>query len=393
MTVLIYRYGNICEPDVMSTLRSFRVEVAEICEEITDKRLTAARRVELVSEGIEQYSPVFVFSINFFPAIAEVCHIYGIPYLCWSVDSPVPELFSKSIQYDTNRIFLFDRAQYQLFHRWNPEGIFHLPLAAATDRFDEVIAKASPQKSEKLRCDISFVGSLYSEKNKLKQITLPEYVKGYVDGIVEASLKVYGYNFVEEALTKECVKSIRENASDFYQAEDSLIDTDSYVTAHSYVGFQIAEAERIRTLNTLAEHFRVDLYTTSDATPLKNVTVHGGVHSLTEMPLVFRESRINLNITMKPIQTGLPLRVFDIMGCGGFCMTNYQEELGDWFEIGHDLECYGSMEELVEKCAYYLEHEDVRAEIARNGYRKVREGHTYQLRVMEMLRKVATPNL
>jgi len=389
MTILMYRYGNICEPDIISTFRAYNVEVAEICEEITDKMLTAARRVELVSDSINKCNPVFVFSINFFPAIAEVCHIYKIPYFCWTVDSPVLELFSKAIQYDTNRIFLFDKAQYQYFHRFNPDCIFYLPLAAATERFDEVIQKAAGQDLSKWACDISFVGSLYSEKNRLNQIKLPDYIKGFVDGIVEASLKVYGYNFVEEALTEECVKAIKVNASDFYEDENAVINPDAYIAAHSYIGFKIAEEERIRTLNALAQHFKVDLFTRSDVTPLKNVNVHDGVRTLTEMPLIFNRSRINLNMTIKPIQTGLPLRIFDIMGCGGFCMTNYQEEISDMFEIGQDIECYGSMEELIDKCAYYLEHEDVRARIAENGYRKVSEAHTYKMRIMEILRKGA----
>lgn len=385
MTVLMYRYGSICEPDVIMTLQALNIEVAEICEEITDKGVTASRRVELVSEGLNQYHPVFVFSINFFPAIAEVCHIYKIPYFCWTVDSPVLELFSKSIQRETNRIFLFDRAQYEYFHRFNPDCIFHLPLASAVDRFDKVIAGASKQEKDKFSCDISFVGSLYSEKSPLNQIELPEYVKGYLDGVVESSLKVYGYNFVEEALSEECIRELRKNAVSFHGAEDPIVNPDAYIAAHFFVGYKIAETERIRTLNALAEHFKVDLFTQSDTTPLRNVTVHGGVQSLTEMPIIFNKSRINLNMTIKPIQTGLPLRIFDIMGCGGFCMTNYQAEIPEYFEIGTDLECYGSMEELIDKCAYYLEHEDVRAQIARNGYEKVKAGHGYRERVVEML--------
>ena len=388
MTILVYRYGSICEPDIIETFRGFGVEVQEICEEITDKHLSAARRVELVSEGLNRCKPVFVFSINFFPAIAEVCHIYKVPYFCWTVDSPVPELFSRSIQRETNRIFLFDRAQYNDFGGFNPECIFHLPLAAATERFDKVIQEATEQEKQKYACDISFVGSLYSEKNKLSQFALPEYAKGYIDGVMESSLKVYGYNFMEEVLPENIVQAVKENAPDFYSAEDSLVNPDRYVTAHSYVGYHTAETERIRTLNTLAEHFKVDLYTRSDVTPLRGIAVHSGVQTLTEMPLVFRMSRINLNMTIKPIQTGLPLRIFDIMGCGGFCMTNYQEELTEHFEIGVDLEAYGSLEELVDKCAYYLEHEEQRAQIARNGYLKVKEKHGYKVRVMEMLRKV-----
>ena len=148
---------------------------------------------------------------------------------------------------------------------------------------------------------------------------------------------------------------------------------------------QIAETERARTLNTLAKYFKVDLFTRSDASALQGVCIHGGVESLTEMPKIFHLSKINLNMTIKPIQTGLPLRIFDILGCGGFLMTNYQTELPEYFDIGVDLEAYSCMEELVDKCAYYLGHEDERQQIAHNGYRKVCEQHTYIHRIQKMI--------
>jgi spore maturation protein CgeB len=388
MNVLIYRYGSICEPDIIDSFQKLNVDIQEISDEITDKSISPSKRVMLVRQAIDKYHPLFVFSINFFPSIAEICHICRLPYICWTVDSPVLELFSKSIQHDTNRIFLFDRAQYEYFHPFNPDCIFYLPLASAVERFDRTVHSASADDNEKFSSDISFVGSLYSEKNPLNSIELPEYIRGFIDGIVETSLKVYGCNFIEDALTDECVNAIKEKSDKFYTASDSIINPDRYVAAHYYVGIQAAEKERIRTLNALAEYFKVDLFTRSDTSPLKNVRVHGGVKTLTEMPLIFHQSKINLNMTIKPIQTGLPLRIFDIMGCGGFLMTNYQEELNDYFEIGRDLEAYGSMEELLEKCAYYLEHEDIRRQIAENGYEKVKKYHTYPARLADMLRTV-----
>jgi spore maturation protein CgeB len=230
------------------------------------------------------------------------------------------------------------------------------------------------------------VGSLYSEKNPLDTIKLPEYIKGFIDGIVNASLKVCGYNFIEDALSDDCIASIIKNFDITYNESDLVINPDRYVAAHYYIGMQAAEKERLYTLNTLAEHFKVDLFTQSDSAPLVGVNVHGGVKTLSEMPLIFHNSKINLNMTIKPIQTGLPLRVFDIMGCGGFLMTNYQDELTDHFEIGTDLEAYGSMDELIDKCAYYLTHEDVRRQIALNGYSKVKKYHTYNVRIATMLK-------
>ena len=81
--------------------------------------------------------------------MAEVCHIHNITYLCWSVDCPLLELFDKAIQYTTNRIFLFDRAQYEYFYPFNPNCIYYLPLAANIDRFDYAIQSITAQDKNK----------------------------------------------------------------------------------------------------------------------------------------------------------------------------------------------------------------------------------------------------
>lgn len=392
MNILLYRYGSICEPDILESFRRIGLTVIEEKTEITQKSVSNAQRVQLVEKAIKNHNPIFVFSINFYPAIAEICQIYQTPYFCWTVDSPVPELFSESICRRTNRIFLFDAAQYRRFAPHNPECIFHLPLASATERFDKVIATITDMDHKKYENDIAFIGSLYNEKSPLAKLPdLSDYGRGYLDALEESSLKVYGCNFVEETLDEKIVNEIKTLSTDFFDPGKAIAPSDNYVAAHSYVGMEMAVKERILTIEALAKHFPVDLYTKSDtsvfAPNIKGLRLHGGVASLTEMPKIFHLSRINLNMTIKPIMEGLPLRIFDILGCGGFCMTNYQAELPELFEIGHDLEAYSSLEELVEKCDYYLNHEEERRKIAENGYRKVCERYTYYHRINEMLSK------
>ncbi|MBQ5483858.1 MAG: glycosyltransferase family 1 protein, partial [Lachnospiraceae bacterium] len=88
-------------------------------------------------------------------------------------------------------------------------------------------------------------------------------------------------------------------------------------------------------------------------------------------------SKININTTSKIIRTGLPLRIFDILSCGGFCLSNYQDEIPEHFVPGEDLVVYSSMDEMIALCEYYLSHEGERADIARSGYEKVKANYTY----------------
>lgn len=394
MEILFYRYNSICEPDILQTFKSFGITVHTEELEMHDKGVTPQTCSARVAEWILSHPLSFVFSINFFPAISYTCEHFHIPYVCWSVDSPVPELFSNALKNRCNRIFLFDKAQYDFFSPYNPSGIFYLPLATNVKRWEQVVLSMTEDDYTRYGADVSFVGSLYTEKCKydtlVSQNILSQYTRGFVDGLLEAQLHVYGYNFIYDNLTDRVIREIADADPQFYHGTDTFMDTDRYLVAHQYLGMKLAAVERQRTLAALSEKFSVALYTRSDVSALPHVQARGGVSTLTEMPKVFQASRINLNITMRPIETGLSLRVWDVLGCGGFLLTNYQAELPSYFEIGKDLDAYESQEELMEKVQYYLSHEEERVEIAIHGYEKTARLHSYENRLAEMLRILFT---
>lgn len=386
MEILFYRYNSICEPDILQVFTDFGITVHVEEQEMHNKSITPRECAGKVAEWILQKPLSFVFSINFFPAISYTCEKLKVPYVCWSVDSPVPELFSNALKNRYNRIFLFDRAQYEFFSPVNPDCIYHLPLASNVKRWEQIVLGMTDTDFITYGADLSFVGSLYTEKCKYDRLSLSPHTRGFVDGLMEAQLKVFGCNFIPESLTEEVIREIADADPDFYKSEDAYTDMSRYLVAHQYIGMKLAAVERERTLNRLAKHFHVTLYTRSDTSALSNVHCRGGVNTLTEMPKVFQASKINLNMTMRPIETGLSLRVWDILGCGGFLLTNYQAEIPDYFEVGKDLETYESMEELEAKVQYYLTHEEERTEIAINGYEKTAKHHTYEIRLAQMIK-------
>lgn len=390
MEILFYRYNSICEPDLIESFEKLGITVVEDRTQITEKNVSGERLVDEVAEILRNHSFIFVFSVNFFPALSEICELMQVPYIAWTVDVPIQELFSKSLENKCNRVFMFDKSQYLYFKDRNPEGIFYLPLATNTARWDKVISSASESERKKFGSDISFVGSLYGEKNPFRKIKgMDDYTKGYLQGVIEAQLQVYGENFTEKMLPDEIMRKLDPIIPDMHQPLfEGKLQAQRYLIAHSFIGVEIAQTERIRLLNALAKTQKVDLYTFSDTSELSNVKVHQGVKTLTEMPVVFNSSRINLNITMRPIATGLSLRVYDICGCGGFLMTNWQSELLEVYEPGVEAEYFTSEEELIDKVGYYLEHDDERKKIARNGYLRTVKEHTYDHRIADMIRVV-----
>ena len=227
MNILFYRYGSICEPDIIQSLKGLGNNVDEITVEIYNKDFTPSEGVRLLTDTLFAHSYDFIFSINFYPFISEVCNIFHLRYICWTVDSPIAELYSSAICNPWNRIFLFDRAQYNTFHPYNPDCIFYLPLASNPSRWFSVIQAATSSDISRFTGDISFVGSLYTEKCSLYELScLPDYLHGYLDSIMLAQSKVYGYNFLEELLSDTLVDALRPVLESKYTFEKETTESD-----------------------------------------------------------------------------------------------------------------------------------------------------------------------
>lgn len=382
--IIICRYQSICEPDIIEAFQKNGYQVAEINREI-DNLDYDVTYIKNLSEVILSGDYEFVFSVNFIPIISKLCNVLKIPYVCWLVDSPVVTMYSEAVGGEYNRIFIFDRALYEQYYSKNPEHIYHLPLAANVNHWDRACEKITSAERVKYASDISFVGSLYSEKCPYNKIAnMPPELKANLEKLMNEQQKVYGRNFLAERLTEDMIAEFQKVVSWESLPDDYEVQPAQFI-ADEYLGIKISEQERIQILNRLAKKFPVHFYTQSDISLLHNVIYRGSAESRYEMPKIFRCSKINLNPTAKSIKTGISQRVWDILGCGGFLISNYQTELPEHFVLGQDLETYNSMEELEDKCAYYLTHEEERKKIAANGYEKVKKYHTYEIRIQQML--------
>ena len=382
MNILMYRYKSICEPDVKESFERLGVNVIEVWNSDCKDQ---AVLVETIAKILQEQVCLFVFSINFHPFVSEVCNILKIKYVSWVVDCPHLSLFSPSVKNPNNKIFIFDRTQWARVKDYNPGNIIHFPLGTNQNQNEAVISSITNMERKKFYSDVSFVGSLYTEKCPYNEFeALPDYEKGYLDAIVDAQSLIYGYNFCEEMITDEIVETVKKY-TEFYRLRPEWEECDKYIIAHEYLGAKVTEKERIRLLGSLSQHYNVDLYTYGKTDFLPKINNKGTVSSHREQKIVFNLSKINLNITTKPIISGLSLRVWDVMGSGGFLLSNYQEEIEDYFVIGEDIEVFSSEQELIEKVGFYLEHEEIREKIARNGYEKVRKYHSYDERIKQMI--------
>ncbi|RDY30610.1 CgeB family protein [Lachnotalea glycerini] len=383
MRILFCSWGNICEADLEISLRYMGHEIDVLKAKIKNKDYDADY-LNIVSNELLKCRYDCLFSINYIPIISRVCKVHHIKYISWTVDSPWFYFNSETISNDCNYIFIFERQLYERFRKKSTQ-IYYMPLGTNVKYWDSI--KLSEEDRLRFSTDVSFVGSLYEDKHDFDKVEIPDYLRGYFEGIIEAQTNVYGYNFLNAVITDEAVKEFSSCAGWNTLGRDYQV-TEREIVLTEFIGKKCAEVERHRVVSKLAKNFKFDLYTLSDTKSMPYVNNKGPADSRIDMPKIFKCSKININMTIKTIETGIPLRVYDIMGCGGFVITNYQSEINEYFIPDVDLVVYESLEDLVYKISYYLQHEEERKKIAQNGYHKVKELYTYEKRLEQIIQSV-----
>jgi spore maturation protein CgeB len=127
----------------------------------------------------------------------------------------------------------------------------------------------------------------------------------------------------------------------------------------------------------VSEHFPLKLLTQWETAVIGDCQNMGSADYNAEMPYIFHDSKINLNITLRSIKNGIPLRCMDIMANGGFLLTNFQSDFLRHFVPDRDFVYYEGKEDMLRKIDYYLKHDDERAAIAESGHEKVCKNHSY----------------
>ena len=380
--VLFYRAGTCNEQRVIDNLKKTVKDVIVVAQECKNNDMDAELAKTLFL-SVHMNKVDMLFSVDYYPIVAEVAHTAGIIYVSWVLDSPHYTLYSTTSFYDSSYIFHFDREECQRLQDLGRSRVFHQPLATDPAYFKKQILSSRKQEMT----DISFLGSSYQNEYDYfdKEKGLSEYDRGYFEGLIGAQSELYGVSFIAQALSDEMQLRLLK-ACDIRMPE--TYDLPMELVAANILEKKLSVRERKAIVNKLAETYGITLYSESESLKMRGVTFKGYADYETQMPCAFAYSRININPTLRSIHSGIPLRALDIMACEGFLLSNFQPELAEWFEDGKSLAMYGNMEELSEKAGFYLEHEEVRKKVAGQGYKIICDHFTYDKALNSILEKV-----
>lgn len=410
MRLLLYSWNANNEQILADNLIKLGFEVIwfdKECKHFTrDMELAAAMIPYIHQEDIEA-----VISFNYFPIISMICDTCKIPYYAWVYDCPHFTLYAKQIMLPCNHIGVFDREMVRKLREKGVQTVYHVPLSVDVECFMQVIQEIpeignvsgghrscadndrGKEPLPEYACDISFVGSLYTDEHNYYDRLLGGKDKAVSDDFIGRQCFCYDKDLLGEALDSgELGMSLMRTKMEeqgLMLGEDYFADVRELLKAVVLEKKVTVEERRIlltQIAETFGDSFRFDLYTGSvlNANSLLKKYHRGMVDYHRQMPLVFAHSKINLNITLRSIRSGIPLRVLDIMACGGFVITNWQPEIAEYFEEGRDIVVFKSAEECLDKINYYLAHDEERRAIASAGQHSVQKRFGYRTGLIKL---------
>lgn len=385
MKILYVEWECYCAEDVKQAFGNLGYEVKTISTPQKDPFELHEEYIEAVACAIAAYKPDVVFSMNFIPSVSVACNAKNTKYISWIYDNPQTASYDKEVKHECNYIFTFDSFMVAQLQSRGVEHVYYAPLAVNTSRLKSI--SLSDADMENHSCDIAFVGSLYNESTDYYSIFLNKandaHFTGYLEGVLNAQKKVYGYNFMAEVLTPDILEVFEKVGANLLHEGSLLTPAEMY--SDVYLSKKLATLSRAELLYVLGNFFDVNFYTYKESI-ISNVNHKGTVSYYEEMPKVFKAAKINLNDTRRSIKNGIPLRAMDIMGCGGFLLSNFQEDFYRHFEPDVHMAVYGSVEEAVDKARFYLNHDSEREHIRQNAYEIMAREHTYEVRFGEIFK-------
>jgi len=95
----------------------------------------------------------------------------------------------------------------------------------------------------------------------------------------------------------------------------------------------------------------------------------------------YQRAKIGFNVHNRGDYTVGSYRLFELPANGVMQISDGGDHLGEFFEVGTEIERHRSADELIDKIRYYLDHDEERRRIALGGFRRIMKDHRFKHRM------------
>ncbi|NLE01069.1 MAG: glycosyltransferase [Fibrobacter sp.] len=372
---ILVLYGNFfLQQEVCNALKHNGLE--PVMFDYRQLRGTQDYQSEL-QRSIQEANPEFILSINMLGfdgngALSDIAEKYGIPVGVWFVDDPHPILLHQQhFIRSSMTAFCWERYYIPFLKTMKFHNVVYLPLATDPELF-------SPAPKKEFYAEIGFIGSsmgteflqTISRKFLWNDLLLPLVEKSAAALLMEPKRPV-------ESIVDEIAKELN--------IELPFSDLRNRTWLHSYIIHTASMKKRKEIIGSLTA---LNINTFGDPTGWKRLIGNlslawPDIDYRTGLASYYRGITININITSCQMKTAVNQRVFDVPACGGFLITDYQDDISQLFDE-NEIVVYGSVDELKEKIDYFKNHESDREKISSLAREKILKEHTYYNRLLSV---------
>jgi spore maturation protein CgeB len=343
--------------------------------------------------------PAFVLDFNYHGETALVLSRQKVPYVAVVYDMwyyPT-SMYNPDTKGHLREVFVFtcDAEQLEAYERAGVTHAEYLPLAANTDRFRPL--HGEPRDAARYRYRVGFYGTPMlgtpnngyltlskhldeQERSPSPKLT-PDQIRRtrlLLETIVRVqSEDLFRYRLPEivpEMERKYRITPVEKTMTPKKQAWVLMLSD------HISMIQRIAVVKRLAPLGITVfgppEWKRVEA---------PGLAYGGPVDYASALPGVINDICINVGVEKSMGDRALGQRIFEVLACGGFLLSNRTSVQERLFEDGKDLVLYDTLDDLEEKARYYLTHDRHREEIAARGRRTVAGHHGTALRAEHIL--------
>ncbi len=382
---ILYVYGLSTEKNIVQTLRKLQCDVMEY-PEVQDTSNMDEEKINALVAYVKEHGITHLMSIHLIYNVAVAAYWAGIKYISVIWDAPYLKAYTVMGTLDNIWYSAFDKLDAERMRQGGCPHVMYQPLSV--NRENILAWKKRFLAKRRYIHDISLIANLYEDNAYDRCLDLlPENMQAYFRSIFEeAAFKWDGVNRVYGKTGQEILEYMKLVSPTLKINNPYNVEDVRYFEA-MYLIRKLANIERVCVLNLLAEDHDVYLYTYSevDETLMPKVHRRPPVQVGEATSFIYAGTKINLNIALKGIEGGTTQRIMDIMGAGGFVLTNYCEETAELFEEDKEIVMFRTPEELIQKVDYYLEHEEEREQIARAGHERAMNDYTYEKKIKRLL--------
>jgi spore maturation protein CgeB len=364
LSALVINSGYFVQQDVINTLPKLGCKVQVLDIKISD---SVNDTLKALIDALLLYKPDFLLSINYLGfddtyRIGDFLNFVEFPTVVYCVDNPLFILQKPKIPAEkVTTSFVWDKTLLSLMRTMGAEDVHYLPLGSDPDKF----RLCSGIKIDK---KLSFVGNSMAtaQFNMRSRLSVAGCEKA--DELSEL--------FNQGRRLDELLKTVKP---------EGIEPTDKRQDVWRLAVWTATIKKRFNILKFIKHD---DLIVYGDAgwtRVIPDINLAGTVPYGEPLSKIYASSHISINSTSYQMPTAINQRVLDVPLSGGFVLTDDQEEMYTFFDVGTEAIVYKNPEDFIDKSKYYLSHSDERTKVITAGRERVLRDHTYEIRLKGML--------